>query len=119
MPIAQKEIELNDGSKIMVRQVSGRKKLKIESIQAKVFRGFRDKGEPTDWSMDTHEEFADALDEAGAGIEAQVDAWLEHCIISPEDIDLDDLESDELMRVLSWVRGDDESAAIPLDSSQE
>ena len=119
MPIAQKEIELNDGSKIMVRQVSGRKKLKIESIQAKVFRSFRDKGEPTDWSMDTHEEFADALDEAGAGIEAQVDAWLEDCIISPEDIDLDDLESDELMKVLSWVRGDDESAAIPLDFSQE
>lgn len=118
MPIAQKEIELNDGSKIMVRQVSGRKKLKIETIQARVFRNFKGKGEPQDWDMDTHEEFADALDKAGAGIEDQVDAWLEECIIS-DNLDLDDLESDELMRVLSWVRGDDESAAIPLDSSQE
>ena len=118
MPIAQKEIELNDGSKIMVRQVSGRKKLKIETIQARVFRGFKDRGEPQDWGMDIHEEFADALDEAGAGIEDQVDSWLGECIIS-DDLDLDDLESDELMRVLSWVRGDDETAAIPLDSSQE
>lgn len=118
MPVAQKEIELNDGTKIMVRQVSGRKKLKIETIQAKVFRTFKDKGEPQDWGMDTHEEFADALDLAGAGIENQVDAWLGECILS-EGLDLDDLESDELMRVLSWVRGDDETASLPLDSSQE
>ena len=119
MPIAQKEIELNDGTKIMVRQISGRKKLKIESIQAKVFRSFKSRGDPTTWTTDIHEEFADALDEANGGIEAQVESWLGECIISPEDMDLDDLTTDELMRVLSWVRGDDESAAIPLDSSQE
>ena len=118
MPVLTSEIELDDGSKIQVKQASGMKKLKIEARQAKVFRQFRHFGLPTDWSVEQHEEFADALDEAGAGIEDQVDAWLEECIIS-DNLDLDDLESDELMRVLSWVRGDDESAAIPLDSSQE
>ena len=41
MPVAEKEIELDDGSKILVRQASGRKKIKIEAIQAKVFRKFR------------------------------------------------------------------------------
>tara|TARA_R100000152_G_C6777923_1_gene208155 strand:+ start:978 stop:1334 length:357 start_codon:yes stop_codon:yes gene_type:complete len=118
MPIAQKEIELNDGSKILVKQVSGRKKLKIEAIQAKVYRRFRHFGEPTDWTMEQHEEFSDALDEEGAGLEAQVDSWLEDCILS-DGIDIDDLESDELMAVLSFVRGDTEDGAIPLESSQE
>ena len=41
MPVAEKEIELEDGSKILVKQASGRKKLKIEAIQARVFRQFR------------------------------------------------------------------------------
>tara|TARA_Y100000004_G_scaffold189250_1_gene244563 strand:- start:67 stop:423 length:357 start_codon:yes stop_codon:yes gene_type:complete len=118
MPVAEKEIELDDGSKILVKQASGRKKLKIEALQAKVFRQFRDKGDPTDWDMSVHEEFSDALDEAGAGIEAQVEAWLPGCIIT-EGVDLDDLTSQEIMRVLNWVRGDTEEASIPLDSSQE
>lgn len=118
MPVAEKEIELNDGSKILVRQASGRKKIKIEAIQAKVFRKFRHFGSPNDWNMEQHEEFADALDEAGAGIEAQVNAWMEDCILT-DGVDLDDLTTDEIMTVLNWVRGDTEEAAIPLDSSQE
>ena len=118
MPVAEKEIELNDGSKILVRQASGRKKIKIEAIQAKVFRQFRHFGSPEDWSIEQHEEFADALDEKGAGIEAQVDAWMDDCILT-EGVDLDDLTTDEIMRVLNWVRGDTEEGAIPLESSQE
>ena len=118
MPVAEREIKLNDGSTILVKQVSGRKKLKIESTQAKVYRKFRHFGEPTEWTMEQHEEFADSLDEEGAGLEAQVEAWLPDCILT-DGVTIDDLDSEELMRVLSFVRGDTEEGAIPLDSSQE
>jgi len=118
MPVAEKEIVLDDGSTILVKQASGRKKLKIEAIQARTFRKFRHYGEPTEWTQEQHEEFADALDEAGAGIEAQVDEWLPNCIVS-EGVDLDDLTSSEILKLLNWVRGDTEEAAIPLESSQE
>lgn len=130
MPVARKDIELNDGSVITVRQVSGKKKLKIEARQAKVFRNYRHFGEPTEWTTEQHEEFADALDEAGAGLQAQVDEWLEECIVS-EGINIDDLTSEELMNVLSFVRGDldiekspsgeeiEEGNSVPLEHSQE
>tara|TARA_R100000995_G_C3483112_1_gene125299 strand:+ start:41 stop:397 length:357 start_codon:yes stop_codon:yes gene_type:complete len=118
MPVATKEIELNDGSTMLVKQVSGRKKLKIEAKQARVFRQFRHFGDPTEWTPEQHEEFADGLDAAEAGLEAQVEQWLPDCIIS-EGLTIDDLESDELMRVLSFCRGDTEEGAIPLESSQE
>jgi len=106
MPVLINEIELDDGSKIQVKQASGMKKLKIEARQAKVFRQFRHFGLPTDWSVEQHEEFADALDEAGAGIEAQAHEWLVDCILT-EGIDVDTLTSPELMRVLNFVRGDE------------
>ena len=64
MPVARKDIELDDGSIITVRQVSGKKKLKLEARQAKVFRDYRHFGEPIDWTTEQHEEFSDALDEA-------------------------------------------------------
>lgn len=127
MPVARKDIELDDGSVITVRQVSGKKKLKIESRQAKIFRDYRHFGEPTEWTSEQHEEFADALDVAGAGLQAQVDEWLEDCILS-EGIDIDDLTSEELLQVLSFVRGDveleestgqEEGGAVPLEHSQE
>ena len=118
MPVAEKEIELNDGSKILVRQASGRKKIRIEAIQAKVFRQFRHYGSPTDWTIEQHEEFADALDEQGAGIEAQIEAWLPDCI-KTEGVDLDDLTTEDIMTLLNFVRGDTEEGAIPLESSQE
>lgn len=118
MPVATKEIELNDGSKVLVKQVSGRKKLKIEAKQAKVYRNFRHFGDPTTWTMEQHEEFADALDEVGAGLEDQVEEWLPDCIIS-DTYTIDDLESDELMEILRFVRGDTEEGALPLDSSEE
>ena len=49
MPVKKKEFELDDGSKIWVRQASGIEKLKISNMQAKVFRQFANKGEPADW----------------------------------------------------------------------
>lgn len=127
MPVARKDIELDDGSVITVRQVSGKKKLKIEARQAKIFRDYRHFGEPTEWTTEQHEEFADALDGAGAGLQAQVDEWLEDCILT-DGIDIDDLTSEELLEVLSFVRGDveleestgqEEGGSVPLEQSQE
>jgi len=118
MPVAQKEIELDDGSMILVKQASGRKKLKLEALQARTFRKFRHFGLPNDWTQEQHEEFSDALDEVGAGIEAQVESWLPDCILT-EGVDLDDLTSSEVMILLNWVRGDTEEASVPLESSQE
>ena len=106
MPVLTKEIELDDGSKIEVKQASGMKKLKIEARQAKVFRQFRHFGNPNDWSIEQHEEFADALDKAEAGLEAQASEWLTDCIIT-EGVDIDALTSPELMKVLNFVRGDE------------
>ena len=102
MPVAKKEIELNDGNTILVRQVSGRKKLKIEAKQARVFRQFRHFGDPTEWTQDQHEEFADALDDLDAGLEAQVEQWLPDCILT-EEYTIDDLESDELSASCRFV----------------
>lgn len=117
MPVLRKEITLDDGSVIEVKQVSGMKKLQIENIQAKVFRQFRHFGNPLEWDEKQQFEFADALDEAGAGITAQAHAWLPDCIVT-EDVDIDDLNSAELLRVLQFVRGDEEDApegALPLE----
>ena len=92
MPVMKKEFELNNGTKIMVRQASGLEKLKLETRQAKVFRKLRHFGpNPSEWSEKQQEEFALALDEAGCG-----------------------LTSEELRELLGFVRGDDLDGAIPL-----
>tara|TARA_R100000742_G_C4279646_1_gene104955 strand:- start:9136 stop:9492 length:357 start_codon:yes stop_codon:yes gene_type:complete len=118
MPILQKEIELNDGSKILVRQVSGMERLEIDSKQAKVFRGMRDFGpNPMDWTSEQQLEFADALDEAGCGPTAQMAAWIPNCIVT-EGFDANDLTMAELQDILRFVRGDEEpEGAVPLSSS--
>jgi len=119
MPVLKKEIELEDGRKIWVRQASGMQKLKIETIQAKVFRKLRHFGaNPGDWTEDQNIEFSDALDEAGGGMEAQINAWVPHCILE-EDFDIDSLTTMELMELLSFVRGDDPEGAIPLVNSSD
>lgn len=117
MPVLQKEIELNDERKILVRQASGVEKIRLESKQARVLRDFRHFGDPTSWSEDQQLEFSDALDEAGCGIADQIDAWLSKCILS-EDVDINDLNTEELLRVLAFVRGDETIApegAPPLE----
>lgn len=114
MPVLKKEIELNDGRKVWVRQASGMDKLRIENIQAKTFRKFRHFGpDPSKWTEAQHEEFADALDEAGGGITSQIEAWVPRCIID-EGFDIDSLTSEELRTILGFVRGDDPEGAVPL-----
>jgi len=72
-----------------------------------------------EWTEEQNEEFASAVDEAGAGIDAQVDAWLPVCVLT-EDFDIDSLTSLEMYEILRWIRGDeDPEGAIPLVPSSE
>ena len=116
MPVKKKEFELDDGTKVWVRQASGIEKLKISNVQAKVFREFADKGDPTDWGEDLHLEFANRLDEEGAGLSAQVEQWLAPCVIS-DDFDINFFTVEELLPILNFVRGDDEEGAVSFLSS--
>ena len=117
MPIKKKEIELEDGNTVWVRQVSGLERLEIEAKQAKVFRSMRDFGtNPLEWTVEQQEEFAAELDVQGAGPVAQIAAWVPLCILS-EDVDVNELTGGELQTMLRFVRGDDEDGAVPLSSS--
>jgi len=119
MPVLKKEIELDDGTKVWVRQASGMDKLRIENIQARTFRKFREYGlDPTEWTEEQHAEFAEELDNAGGGMENQIEQWLPNCVIDDE-VDINDLTSDELRRILLFIRGDDAEGAIPLEPSSE
>ena len=120
MPVLTKEFELDDGTKITVRQAGGFQKLKIENIQAKVFRDHMHFGlDVSEWTIEQQKEFSDAMDEAGAGMIDQMQEWIPNCIIEPADFDVDNLTSTELRMILGFVRGDDPEGAIPLEPSQE
>lgn len=116
VPVLKKEIELNDGKKIWVRQASGMDKLAIEKTQAQILRKFRHFGpNPSEWSDEQHSEFSDALTDAGAGIDGQIQTWVPACVLS-DDIDVNTLTSEELRTILEFVRGDDVEGAVPLAS---
>lgn len=115
MPVMKKEFELDDGTKIMVRQASGLEKLKIENIQARVFRELRHFGaDPTEWTAEQHQEFAETIDSAGGGIEDQIVQWIPNCILT-EGFDVHTMTSAELRSLLAFVRGDEVDGAVPLD----
>lgn len=118
MPVLRKEIELEDGTKIWVRQASGSEKLPIEVIQAKAIRKCRHFGDPTEWTEEQNEEFLEVIDELGGGIQHQIESWIPPCILS-ETVKYEDLTSIELRTILSFVRGDSGDGAIPLERSQE
>ena len=66
MPVMKKEFELDDGSKIMVRQASGMEKLKIENIQAREFSVLMHIGDdPTECTAEKNQELAAKNDAAG------------------------------------------------------
>ncbi len=113
MPVLKKEIELNDGTRIWVKQASGMAKLKITNLQARAFRKMKHAGDPSDWTDEQNEEFATMLDEMDAGMEGQIRAWVPDCILD-EDFDLDTLTIDELNGILAFVRGDIDEGAVPL-----
>jgi hypothetical protein len=112
MPVMKKEIELDDGTKIWIRQASGMERLKITNIQGRAFRKMRHAGDPTDWTEEQNEEFAILVDDLGGGVDAQMETWIEPCILD-EDIDINLLTFEELNTMLQFVRGDDEDGAVP------
>jgi len=118
MPVLKKEIELNDGTKVWVRQASGLEKIKIESIQAKAVRRCRDFGSPEDWTIEQNEKFLEIIEELGGSLEDQMHEWIPKCILS-EDFDYNMLTSEEARDILGFVRGDNGEGAIPLGSLQE
>ena len=120
MPVLTKEFELTEGLTITVRQAGGMTKLKIENRQAKTFRKYQHFGlDTTEWTDEQQSEFATALEEAGCGMEDQINEWVPNCIVSPKDFDIDNLTSQELRMILGFVRGDDEDGALPLEPSSE
>ena len=115
MPVLKSEIELDDGSKVYVRQASGMEKIRLESKQARVLRKFSHLGDPATWTQDQQLEFSDSLDEEGCGIADQIDAWLPNCILT-EDVKIDELTTAEILKILTFVRGDSsEGSAAPLE----
>ena len=113
MPVMKKEIELDDGKKIWVRQASGMERLKITNIQGRAFRKMRHAGDPTEWTDEQNEEFATIVDEMGGGVEAQMEAWIKPCILD-ENVDINSLDSDELMTIFTFIRGEDQEGSVPL-----
>lgn len=116
MPVMKKEIELDDGRKIWVRQASGMEKLKITNIQGKAFRKMRHAGTPDKWTEEQNEEFAAMVDEMGGGIEEQIETWVPKCILD-DNVDVNTLTFEELNTILQFVRGDDTDGAVPFQSS--
>ncbi len=116
MPIMKKEIELDDGRKIWVRQASGMERLKITNIQGRAFRKMRHAGDPTEWTEEQNEEFVDMLDDMGGGIVEQIEAWIPVCVLD-DDVDVNTLSFEELNTILQFVRGDDVDGAVPFQSS--
>jgi len=111
MPVKKKEFELDDGTKIVVKQASGLQKLRISNQQSKVFRNFNiDNIE--NWTIEEQQALADAMDEEGCGIEHQLQSWLPKCIVEPVDFDIDLFTLEELMPLLAFIRGDDEEGAV-------
>jgi hypothetical protein len=114
MPVLKKEVELDDGRKVWVRQAAAMDKLKIETKQGRVFRKCRHFGpDPSAWSEDQMDEFLDMCDKEGCGFEAQVEMWVPRCLLN-EDVDVDTLTSEELLRILNVIRGEDDEGAVPL-----
>jgi hypothetical protein len=114
MPVLKKQIELDNGNKIWVRQASGMAKLKIEARQGKAFRKCRHFGsDPSKWTEEQMDEFLNYCDELGCGFEDQVSAWVPACVEG--DIDIDSLTTEELLMVLRVIRGEDDEGAVPLD----
>jgi hypothetical protein len=116
MPVMKKEIELDDGRKIWVRQASGMEKLKITNIQGRAFRKMRHAGSPEKWTDEQNEEFALIVDEMGGGIESQIESWVPACILD-EGFDVNTLTFEELNTILQFVRGDDQEGAVPFQNS--
>ena len=119
VPITKKEIELDNGRKVWVRQASGMERLGVETATAKVIRQCRDFGsDPTEWTEEQQQKYLDLLDEAEVGMGHQIAEWVPNCILD-KDIDINMLTSDEVREMYVFIVGQDEEGAIPLESLPE
>jgi len=121
VPVKKKEFKLDDDTTVWVRQASGMEKLAISNIQARVYRKFvTSHGETDKWGDGVGLDFSAAMDEEGAGIQAQIDQWLVNCLLPEEGKDVFNpnyFTIEELMPILGFVRGDDEEGAVNFLSS--
>tara|TARA_Y100001938_G_C8074596_1_gene425211 strand:- start:124 stop:465 length:342 start_codon:yes stop_codon:yes gene_type:complete len=113
MAILKKQFEIGS-KKIWVRQASGMERLEFETILAKTFRKFKHFGvEQVEWTEEQQQEFLDALDDAGAGMDRQIRTLVPPCLIDEVDINL--IDSMTLMEIFDFVRGGDAEGSVPLD----
>ena len=119
MPIKKKLFELEDETKVWVRQASGLEKLKIEGIHATAMRKCKAFGsDMTKWTDEQSDEFWNVIEEMGGGLTAQIEHLIPICIMSMEDgseCDINMLKSEEILPMLPFIRGDDgEGDCVPL-----
>ncbi len=113
MAILKKQFEIGS-KKVWVRQASGMERLRFETILAKTFRKFKHFGaNQTEWTDEQQEEFMDALDDAGAGMDQQIRTLVPPCLI--DDLDINLIDSMDLMLIFDFIRGGDAEGSVPLD----
>lgn len=113
MAILKKQFEIGS-KKIWVRQASGMERLEFETILAKTFRQFKHFGlNQIEWTDEQQEEFLAALEDAGAGMNHQIRTLVPPCLI--DDIDINLIDSMQLMEIFDFVRGGDAEGSVPLD----
>jgi len=118
MPIRKKLFDLEDGTKVWVRQASGLEKLKIEGIHATAMRKCRHFGtDMTAWTVEQEDEFWEKIEELGGGMTAQMEHLIPICLMEMEDgsaSDINMLKSEEIIPMLSFIRGDGDDSSVPL-----
>ena len=113
MPVMKKEIELDDGTKLWVKQASGLQKLPFEAKMARIFRQFRHFGtDQTKWNEDQQEEFLSAMEDAECGMMDQMAILVPQCI-DDESFDVNSLTPDELRNIYLFIAGVSESDGAP------
>jgi hypothetical protein len=120
MPISKRLFDLEDGTKVWVRQASGLEKLKIESAHATAMRKCRHFGNDINlWTMEQQDEFWAIVEELGGGMSDQIQQLIPMCVIGMEDgepCDVNLLTTTEIVPMLEFIRGDDAEDAVPLVS---
>lgn len=120
MPITKRLFELDDGSKVWVRQASGLEKLKIESAHATAMRKCRHFGRDIEsWTEGQQDEFWSIVEDLGGGMTAQIQQLIPLCVISDEkgnSVDVNLFTTEEIVPMLTFIRGDSAEDAVPLVS---
>ena len=113
MPVLKKQFDIGS-KKVWIRQASGMERMYFESKLAKAFRKFRHFGtDQNEWSEEQQSEFVEYLDDAGAGMSSQMERLIPPCILD-ENVDINSLDSDELMTIFTFIRGEDQEGSVPL-----